>query len=279
MRTFGYRLGKRIGEGSYSKVYYAKQVSLRSNNAHANKAIACKVIDSRYTSGEYMNKFLPRELEIIKSLSHPNIVSVYSILEVGPFICCFMDFCAFGDLLDRIRYRGPLTTNECKLYFSQLVSAVHYLHREAISHRDIKCENVLIHNRYTVKLTDFGFSRPLVTSHGQIELSETFCGSAAYAAPEVLKGIAYDPRLYDMWSLGCVLFIMCTGSMPFDDDNITVTIRRQERHQIVYPPDAAVNVNISAIIEQLLDPDVASRLSAAKLFTNHWLFDRKYSSK
>lgn len=110
-------------------------------------------------------------------------------------------------------------------------------------------------------------------------MSDTFCGSAAYAAPEVLKGIPYDPRLYDMWSLGCVLFIMITGSMPYDDDNIAATIRRQERHQIVYPPDAVVNTNISGIIEQLLDPDVASRLSAEKLFANHWLFDRKYNVK
>lgn len=260
-------------------MYYAKHVGDRHSNGHANKAIACKVIDSRYTSSEYMNKFLPRELEIIKSLNHPNIVTVYTIHEVGPFICCFMDFCAFGDLLDRIRYRGPLSTNECKLYFSQLVSAVHYLHHEDISHRDIKCENVLIQNRYCVKLTDFGFSRPLVSSRGQFQLSETFCGSAAYAAPEVLKGIPYDPRLYDMWSLGCVLFIMITGSMPYDDDNIAVTIRRQEQHHIVYPAHTTVNIHISAIIEQLLDPDVRTRLCAEKLFGNHWLFDRKYNSK
>lgn len=222
-----------------------------------------------------MDKFLPRELEIIKNLNHPNIVSVYTILEVGPFICCFMDFCAFGDLLDRIRYRGPLTANETKLYFGQLAAAVYYLHSENISHRDIKCENVLIQDRYCVKLTDFGFSRPLVGRNGAIEYSDTFCGSAAYAAPEVLKGISYDPRRYDMWSLGCVLFIMATGSMPYDDENIAATIRRQEQHHIAYPADVPVEAALRDVIGRLLDPDVERRLSVEELMMEPWVNGRR----
>lgn len=219
-----------------------------------------------------MDKFLPRELEIIKNLNHPNIVSVYTILEVGPFICCFMDFCAFGDLLDRIRFRGPLSAAETRLYFGQLAAAVSYLHAERIAHRDIKCENVLIQNRYCVKLTDFGFSRPLVCRNaGAFEFSETFCGSAAYAAPEVLKGVPYDPRRYDMWSLGCVLFIMATGSMPYDDENIAATIRRQEQHHIVYPTDVAVDEVLRELIARLLEPDVDRRLSVEQLMEEPWV--------
>lgn len=227
-----------------------------------------------------MDKFLPRELEIIKHLNHPHIVSVYTILEVGPFICCFMDFCAFGDLLDRIRFRGPLTAAETQLYFGQLASAVFYLHSESIAHRDIKCENVLLHSRHCVKLTDFGFSRPLLTCRqtGAVAYSETFCGSAAYAAPEVLKGIAYDPRRYDMWSLGCVLFIMATGSMPYDDENIATTIRRQEQHHIAYPADADVGAELRDLIGRLLDPDVEGRLSVQQLMEEPWVIERPPSA-
>lgn len=244
----GYSIGKRIGEGSYSKVYYAEHDCKKNPKSFSKKPIACKIIDSRYTSTEFLGKFLPRELSIVQHLLHPHIVSVYSILEMGPFICCFMDFCPHGDLLDRIRYRGALTDTKTQLYFSQIASAVQYLHSKEISHRDIKCENILIKSQFCVKLTDFGFARRLSDAPNKCCLSETFCGSAAYAAPEVLKGIPYDPKSYDMWALGCVLFIMVTGTMPFDDQNIPATIRKQEHHIITYPEDADVQESVNSII-------------------------------
>lgn len=105
---------------------------------------------------------------------------------MGPFICVFMDFCSHGDLLDRIIKNGPLPEKKIKLFFGQIVSAIYYLHTKEISHRDIKCENILIQNSYLVKLTDFGFARKVIEK-GKAIMSKTFCGSAAYASPEILK--------------------------------------------------------------------------------------------
>lgn len=165
-------------------------------------------------------------------------------------MCCFMDFCAYGDLLDRIRYRGRLTAARSRQFFSQIAGAVRYLHSKGIAHRDIKCENVLIHSRDSVKLTDFGFARHMhFDQKGGLVLSDTYCGSAAYAAPEVLKGVAYDPRAYDMWSLGCVLYIMVTGVMPFDDQNLAATIKKQERGVVLYPEDVPVADTVKNIIK------------------------------
>lgn len=196
MNSLGYHLGKRIGEGSYSKVYYAEHLSGKS---FSNKPIACKIIDGRKTSTEYYLKFLPRELKIIQKITHPHIITIHAILEMGPFVCFFMDYCPYGDLLDRIRLRGALIEKRCRLYFSQIVSAIQYLHSKEISHRDLKCENILIQNRYCVKLTDFGFARKLLRcSNDKSRLfSQTFCGSAAYAAPEVLKVIKYIHRYHN----------------------------------------------------------------------------------
>lgn len=181
LKKLGYQLGKRIGEGSYSKVYYAEL-----QNQKYSKSIACKIIDRSKTSSDFYEKFLPRELKIIKKLSHPNIISVHSILEMGPFICVFMDFCSHGDLLDRIIKTGALPEKKIKLFFGQIVSAIYYLHTKEISHRDIKCENILIHSSNLVKLTDFGFARKVIEK-GKAIMSKTFCGSAAYASPEILK--------------------------------------------------------------------------------------------
>jgi len=70
--------------------------------------------------------------------------------------------------------------------------------------RDLKCENILLDGENNVKLSDFGFSRILPPD----QLSRTYCGSAAYAAPEVLQGIPYKATAYDVWSLGVILFIL-----------------------------------------------------------------------
>lgn len=231
-------------------MYYAEHQRKNGPKSFSNVPIACKIIDGRYTSNEFLKKFLPRELSIVQRLAHPHIVSIYSIVEQGPFLCCFMDFCAYGDLLDRIRYRGRLSAERSRQFFSQIAGAVRYLHSMGIAHRDIKCENILIHSRDSVKLTDFGFSRRMnFDPKGDVVLSDTYCGSAAYAAPEVLKGVSYDPRAYDMWSIGCVLYIMVTGVMPFDDQNLAATIKKQERGEVLYPTDVTVMEAVKSIIQ------------------------------
>lgn len=127
---------------------------------------------------------------VIKNLEHKHIVSIYGIIEHGPFICVFMDYCRYGDLLDRIKNHGVLSEKHTQIYFSQLVSAINYLHSNNISHRDVKCENVLLVNRYNVKLTDFTFARHF-KEKSYLAFSETYCGSTAYASPEVLKVITF----------------------------------------------------------------------------------------
>lgn len=84
--------------------------------------------------------------------------------------------------------------------------------------RDIKCENLLMDTNYNIKLSDFGFARNnMIKKNGQMKTSSTFCGSYAYASPEILKGIPYQPNTSDVWSIGVVLYAMIFGTLPFDD--------------------------------------------------------------
>ncbi|NWI11725.1 TSSK1 kinase, partial [Crypturellus soui] len=211
----GYNVGVTLGEGSYGKVKAAYCERLKCN-------VAIKIIDKRKTPQDFLEKFLPREIAALKRMNHPSIVRTYEIFEtfVGK-VYIIMELGVRGDLLDYIKVTGAMKEDIAKRKFLQLASAIRYCHDMDLAHRDLKCENILLDKDLNIKLSDFGFSRPLNRDeNGQIVLSKTFCGSAAYAAPEVLQGVPCNPKFCDIWSLGVILYIMVCALMPFDDSNI-----------------------------------------------------------
>lgn len=160
-----------------------------------------------------------------------------------------MQFAENGSILDLIHTERKLSESKACNLFRQLVAAVEYCHSMGVCHRDIKCENILLDENNTVKLIDFGFAKcykqmaktageerleNLLTTQRRSSilsnlstiahkkeknplLSDTYCGSYAYASPEILKGIPYDPFLSDVWAMGCVLYCMVCGRLPYDD--------------------------------------------------------------
>ena len=116
-----------------------------------------------------------------------------------------MELANQGDLLEHIQRRRVLSDDRSRHIFGQIIDGVEYLHNNGVFHRDLKCENILLNTGYKVKISDFGFAREWWEAHA---LCRTFCGSAAYASPEILQGIPYDPHVADIWSLGVILFIM-----------------------------------------------------------------------
>ncbi|XP_054286477.1 testis-specific serine/threonine-protein kinase 1-like [Macrosteles quadrilineatus] len=267
LESQGYKLGPTVGEGSYSRVKSGIKICPDGTIAR----VACKVINKRKASQDFINRFLPREIEIIRNLEHPNLLGVYDVFESPDQVFIFTNYCERGDLLDYIKRKGALPNEKAKRFFSMLVSAIHYLHSQDISHRDVKCENIFITANEHIMLGDFGFARSCRDpATGSRILSDTFCGSAAYAAPEILQGTPYNPKMYDVWSLGCVLYIMLTGVMPFDDSNITLMLQTQQQKRF---PIHQFNLRISAIqlINRMLEPDVTRRATINQVSQSLWL--------
>ncbi|NXP07291.1 TSSK1 kinase, partial [Thinocorus orbignyianus] len=220
----GYSLCRTLGEGSYGKVKSAYCDQLKRN-------VAIKIIDKRKTPQDFLEKFLPREIEALKRLHHPSIIKTYEIFETSAGkVYIVMELGEKGDLLDYIKITGAMKEDIARTKFQQLASAIKHCHDLDFAHRDLKCENILLDEDLNVKLSDFGFSKPLTRDeNGKTILSRTFCGSAAYAAPEVLQGIPCDPRISDIWSLGVILYTMVYALMPFDDSNVRNMISVQKQ--------------------------------------------------
>ncbi|XP_050436843.1 testis-specific serine/threonine-protein kinase 3-like [Adelges cooleyi] len=258
----GYIILEHISHGSYGEVRHAKYVS--ENNEHD---LVVKIIDTHQTSKDYVTKFLPRELDILRKINHPYIIYTHSILQRKAVLFVFMAYAGKGELLQYIIREGPLKEGQTRVWFRQLALAIQYLHTMDIVHRDIKCENILITNHFTVKLTDFGFSK-IVNRAKKINCS-TYCCSVAYAPPEVLGARPYDGKASDIWSLGVVLYVMLNKRMPFNDTNVKLMYKQQVITTFLYKIYIYIYIHINIFVIELLPKLFSKRIYKVK---REWLY-------
>ncbi|XP_071798913.1 testis-specific serine/threonine-protein kinase 3-like [Asterias amurensis] len=256
----GIVVGDLLGEGSYACVYSGFLEKERIK-------CAIKVINKRKAPKDFLQRFLPRELEILKTIKHPNVIRCHEIVDVGPKVYITMELAGHGDLLEYIKLRGALAEGKARDFFGQVVSGMTYLHNKNIVHRDLKCENLLLDGSNKIKITDFGFSRKILKS----DLSKTFCGSAAYAAPEILQGKPYQAFLYDIWSMGIILYIMVCGSMPYDDSNVKRMVRDQTEKKLGFSRSKQLTLDCKDLILKMLTPDPTRRATMHYIHHHLWM--------
>lgn len=269
----GYKLIKKLGEGSYAKVYLAEFKAQTNDTGDKKSSLACKIIDTSKAPKDFVRKFLPRELDILIKLNHPHIIHIHSIFQRKTKYFIFMRFAENGDLLEFILKKGAISEAQARVWIRQLALAVQYLHDMDIAHRDLKCENALITNNYNVKLADFGFARYTVDSHGKKQTSETYCGSLSYAAPEILRGLPYHPKIADIWSLGVILYIMLNKAMPFDDTNIKRLYEQQTNKRWRFRAKVIdiLSDQVKKLMTHLLEPDITKRWRVEQILSSEWL--------
>lgn len=266
LAQFGYSLGETVGEGSYAKVKVA-------TSSHEAGRVAIKIIDRKKAPRDFVQKFLPRELYVINRLTHPNIIKVHNIFDYSDKVYIIMEHADKGDLLDYIKKNGAMPELQARKMFRELCSAVKYCHAANICHRDLKCENLLLDTHMHIKVSDFGFARYCVDNSGKRELSKTYCGSAAYASPEVLKGTPYNPKMYDVWSLGCILYIMVCGSMPYDDSNVKKMLKVQLEGKVGFPSRVIdkLSIEVKMLIHHMLEVDITKRATLDQVMKSSWM--------
>jgi serine/threonine protein kinase len=199
-----------------------------------------------------------REIEVLKMCQHPNIIKLLDIFENSDNYFIVIEYMEGKDLFDYIQKRNfLLPETRVKHLVCQLITATRYIHDFGIVHRDLKLENIMmsdVTNNAKPKLVDFGLARIISPNE---TANEPF-GTLGYVAPEVLKKKPYSFSC-DVWSIGCIMHALLTGSLPFDHESQRETIRMTLED--VLKLDDPCWVTISSVCKDLVlkmltkDPD------------------------
>nr|QBK87117.1 MAG: putative serine/threonine protein kinase [Marseillevirus LCMAC201] len=207
-----YRYVKHLSQGSFGRVVLATVRCEAASTLFAKRtdpSYALKIIPSKFNT--------TNEINILKDIQYIHgVVQYIDMFKIENNVVIVTEFCKGQELFNYINNEGPLSEKTTKYIFKQLCIAIQIVHTKGIVHRDLKPENIIINDQYIVTIIDWGFAfYPSKTTERES------CGSPNYAAPEILvKNIQYGSEV-DVWSLGCILYAMLTGLLPFDNDNIS----------------------------------------------------------
>ncbi|MCO5612188.1 hypothetical protein L7F22_066450 [Adiantum nelumboides] len=259
-RVGKYELGRTIGEGSFAKVKYSK-------NLETGEKVAIKILDKEKILKHRMVEQLKREISTMKLIRHPNVVQLFEVMASRTKIYLVLEFVDGGELFDKIVHRGKLKEDEARSYFQQLINAVDFCHSRGVYHRDLKPENLLLDSEGNLKVSDFGLSA-LSQQVREDGLLHTACGTPYYVAPEVIKDKGYSGATADLWSCGVILYVLMAGYLPFDEENLAALYKKINKAYFKCPPWFSSGAR--KLITRILDPNPDTRITIPEMLENVW---------
>jgi len=221
-----YQIKEKIGSGGMADVYKAWDIEKEI-------FVAIKILKSEYTeNAEFVRRF-KREATAMYNLRHENIVRIFEMGMYEGMYYIAMEYIEGITLKKIIKKHGALPTDICVYVAQQICDALDYAHSLGIVHRDIKPQNILVIDDWSIKIVDFGIARD-VTASTMTFMGPNVLGSVQYISPEQAKGELVDHRS-DIYSLGIVLYEMLTGELPFQGDT-SVTIALKHINQDIRRP-------------------------------------------
>lgn len=291
-----YETSKTLGTGAFGTVVLAKK-------RNSDRQYAIKSISKKNILRSQMGSQVKKEIGIMKSLEHPNIVQIFEVLSSADYLYIVMDFVSGGELYTKITKSGRLSNASCRRYVKQLCSALNYCHSRNVCHRDIKPQNILLDKNDNVLLADFGFasimevdelgkndvtfgnddgetrtmelSRESNDKHrsmeGQSRMMKnmsTVCGTMSYMAPEIFNREKYTGDKADIWSLGIVIYVLLVGFMPFKEAD-------EVKSKFSIP--SFVSKDASDFVSNMLILEPRKRYSARRLLLHPWVINESES--
>ncbi|XP_047451164.1 serine/threonine-protein kinase Nek3 [Mugil cephalus] len=252
-----YSLLKVIGEGSFGRAvlvrckdsqeqYVVKEIQLPKNQS--------KLENSR------------REAVLLSRMKHPHIVAFRETFEADDLLCIVMEYCSGGDLLQRIRQQKStqFCVENILRWFAQMCAGAKHIHDKRVLHRDLKSKNIFLTDNGTIKLGDFGSACILNSSQAH---AHTYVGTPYYVAPEIWDNKPYNNKS-DVWSLGCVLYELCTLRHPFQAPSWKSLILKVCRG--AYPPlPGHLPYELQHLVKQMFKTNPKDRPSLHTILNSH----------
>uniref|UniRef100_A0A4W4ELM2 non-specific serine/threonine protein kinase n=1 Tax=Electrophorus electricus TaxID=8005 RepID=A0A4W4ELM2_ELEEL len=260
-----YQVVRQIGHGAFGKALLAKE-----RNGSERHCVVKQISLSRVSPWEREAPL--KEVTLLSKMKHPNIVAFFGSFHEGTNLYIVMEFCDGGDLMKRITMqRGqPFKEEQIVDWFVQICLGLKHIHDRKVLHRDIKAQNIfLTYGGLKVKLGDFGIARML---NNTVELARTCVGTPYYLSPEICENRPYNNKT-DIWSLGCVLYELCTLKHPFEGSSLRQLIVRICRGRYV-PVSQLYSAELRLLLSQLFKvsprdrPSVNSLLKRSLLHTH-----------
>ena len=211
-----FELLKFLGKGTFGAVYQARR-------GEDKKIYAIKKVDTRRMSTKERSESV-NEIRVLASISGPHVITFFEAFVDADILYIVTEFATHGDLLGYLKNakrKGQLPEATVWSLFIQMCLGVQSLHEKNILHRDLKAANVFMFSNSYLKLGDFGVSKVLKTGEA---LARTQVGTPYYVAPEVWRNKPYNNKC-DMWSLGCLLYELCTYRPPFEAGSMEALAR------------------------------------------------------
>lgn len=238
-------------------------VVLKAIDPSLDRVVAVKVMSPRLANNQDARKRFAREAKAAAAVLHPNVIPIHSVSSGTSLPYLVMSYVRGGSLQKRLEQQGQLPLIEVLRIGSQIASGLQAAHEQGLIHRDIKPENILLEEGVErVTITDFGLARSVddntITQFGAI------AGTPQYMSPEQARGEALDQQS-DLFSLGSVLYTLCSGRPPFRDDTSYGVMRRI----IDETPPSITKINdeipswMEAVIERLMSKEKSDRFASA----------------
>ncbi|XP_072858512.2 serine/threonine-protein kinase Nek3 isoform X1 [Pogona vitticeps] len=254
-----YNVLKILGEGSFGRV-------LLVHHKEKNQKYAVKEI--RLPKSVLGTEKSWNESILLAKMKHPNIVTFTESFEVDGHLYIVMEYCDDGDLMGKIiQQRGTFFPEEMILnWFAQICLGVKYIHEKRVLHRDIKSKNIFLTQRGKVKLGDFG-SALLLSSPTAYACS--YVGTPYYVPPEIWENMPYNNKS-DIWSLGCILYELCTLKHPFQANSWKhLILKICKGYYAPLPPHYSYELHY--LIKQMFKKNPKNRPSASTILTRKCL--------
>uniref|UniRef100_A0A8C6VD40 Serine/threonine kinase 33 n=1 Tax=Naja naja TaxID=35670 RepID=A0A8C6VD40_NAJNA len=234
---------------------------------------------NREKAGSSAVKLLEREVSILKRVNHEHIIHLEEVFETPKRVYLIMELCEDGELKEILQRKGQFSESETRHIIQSLASAIAYLHKKDIVHRDLKLENILVKSsdideenemKLNIKVTDFGLA--VQKMGGSESMFQSTCGTPIYMAPEVIFAHDYSQQC-DVWSIGVIMYMLLSGEPPFmasSEEKLFEVIKKGDLH-FKQPIWQTVNKAAKNILRLLLKVDPAHRITANELLDCQWI--------